>query len=105
MTPASEWVVEVWSISTGQRTREIARKTSIFDSVAWSPDGRLLATSDGSFDHTIRLWDAEDGRPLQTVASHQGCVYCVAWSPDGRLLASASLDRTIRIWQVTYETD
>ena len=62
--------------------------------VAFSPDGRLLATA--STDRTARLWDPATGGHLRTLTSHAGTVWAVAFSPDGRLLATA--DGTARLW-------
>jgi len=65
--------------------------------VAWSPDGRWLATA--SRDRTARIWDVGNGSELILLRGHDGDVQGVAWSPDGIYIASAGYDeKTVRIW-------
>ncbi|WP_241841847.1 TIR domain-containing protein, partial [Pseudofrankia sp. BMG5.36] len=64
--------------------------------VAFSPDGTLLATS--SWDKTARVWDTTSGTLHATLTGHTDWVHAVAFSPDGTLLATSSADRTVRIW-------
>ncbi len=65
-----------------------------FKSVAWSQDGKILAT--GSEDGTVKLWNRE-GKELATLSGHFGLITSVAWSKDG-ILASSSEDGTVRLW-------
>jgi uncharacterized protein YjbI with pentapeptide repeats len=68
------------------------------NAVAWSPDGKLLAS--GHFDCAVRIHEAQTGRELLVCKRHEREVTAVSWSPDGsRLLASASYDTSVRLWE------
>jgi WD40 repeat protein len=70
--------------------------TSSLNSIAWSPDGELLAS--GATDQTLRLWSSTGSALLD---GHTSSINVVAWSPDGRVVASGSNDSTVRLWNPT----
>src|SRR5262245_25116494 len=65
-------------------------------SVAFSPDGRRLAT--GSKASAVKLWDAATGQELLTLKGDSNYVWSVAFSPDGKRLATGSEDHTAKLW-------
>jgi WD40 repeat protein/transcriptional regulator with XRE-family HTH domain len=68
-------------------------------SLAFSPDGLLLATGDVS--GAIRIWRVRDGQQILDVKEHRGWVWSVCFSPDGSLFASGSADGSVRLWQTS----
>ena len=73
--------------------------TLSINAVAYSPDGRWLATA--SADRTVKIWEATTGLEVRTL-THSGVVWTLAFRPpDGRWLASAGGDGMIRLWEVS----
>src|SRR6267143_1805902 len=65
-------------------------------SVAFSPDGKLLATA--SADKTVKLWLVHNRQEIRSIPAHTAWVTAVAFSPNGQLLATAGADKTVKLW-------
>jgi WD40 repeat protein len=91
------------SIESSDFTYRNTRKPHAWTWVlAWSPDGKHLAS--GNDEKTVQVWRLEDEvarmKHILTYRGHTNWVNAVAWSPDGRYLASGSDDKTVQVWCV-----
>ncbi len=69
-------------------------------SLAFSPDGRLLAAAGGlpARKGELKVWDVEKREAIRTVEAHTDNIYSVAFSPDGKTIATAGYDKIAKLW-------
>jgi WD40 repeat protein len=101
--------VKLWDARTRQETLTVkGEHTNPVQCVAFSADGKLLASGDGirqarpavvpPVPGVVKMWDAKTGQLLRTFEEHPCRILSVALSPDGKRLASASEDRMVKVW-------
>src|SRR5207302_3829202 len=90
--------VKLWDVASGRVRQTLTGHTGRVRAVAWSPDGRTVASC--GFDETIWLWGVEQGNSRTALHGHTAAVYAIAFTPDSRSLLSSSEDGTLRVWDV-----
>ena len=93
--------VRLWPVSS-ERRRVSLRHNGWVESVAFTSDGKKLASGGGEQAGSVILWDVSQKRDIANFSGHDALVESVAFSSDG-LLASASRDGTIKIWDVVNQ--
>src|SRR5580698_1222749 len=91
--------ISLWDVATGRELPALRGHSAAVTSVAFSPDGSILAS--GGRDGAVKLWNLASGSELRTLGG-SGQITSTAFSPDGRIVASAS-DKTIKLWDLRAE--
>lgn len=91
-------VIRLFDVETGAVRRELPGHDGNAQRLAFSPDGRTLAS--GGSDELIRLWEVASGAELAVLKGHRGNLSGLAFSVDGRTLASCGADKTVRLWDL-----
>jgi WD40 repeat protein len=89
--------VRLWDVGTGRMRPTLRNCIERMSFVAFSPDGKTLATGG----EEVSLWDVTDGSKRVSPKGHTKDITSLAFSSDGRLLATGSKDKTVRLWDVT----
>jgi len=91
-------IARVWDVESGKQVATITTEGDYLFAVAFSPDGRHIATGSDSRPNYVEIWDAATGASVMKIKGHENTVLSVEYSPSGKYLLSGSYDETARLW-------
>ena len=94
---AADGTIRLWDTATGKAGRKLEANWNTVHAVAFSPNGKLLASDTN---HLVRLWDPNTARVQETIKGHKDGVNAIAFRPDGVLMAAGAYDNTIGLWDI-----
>ncbi len=97
-TPHRTGTVRVLDVAAGKVMLSFQEPKDVVYSLAFSPDGKLLAA--GGADALARIWSLAEKKVVGTIEGHGDWVLGVSFSPDGKFLATASSDNSAQVWEV-----
>jgi WD40 repeat protein len=108
LATASGMGLILWNGQTGRRAATLAGSQYNIQTLAFSPDGRLLATgssasssSGRTIPEEVRIWDVAAGRELMVLKGAISATRPLAFSPDGKALATACQGGGCMLWDLT----
>ena len=90
--------ISLWNLEERKRIHRFWDQTSGAKEVAFSPNGKFLAS--GGYGRDVQLWDLTTHSLSRTFGRHSGVIHDVAFSPDGSSVATASTDNTVKLWRM-----
>ncbi len=97
-------IVDLWDVASGKKLHTLKGHTVPILRMAFSPDGKTLASITGSFLPNdvlgeVKLWDVASGKERVSLKGHPERGGSVAFSQDGKTLASSSVEE-VKLWDV-----
>src|SRR5438552_8972794 len=92
--------IRIWDVATREQLAVLTGHTNSISSIAFSPDGKLLASA-GWYDGTVRLWDLSSQHPHQAAIVGAKNALCVAFSRDGNTLVVSAAEEPVKLYNIS----
>ena len=94
------FVIRLWDVATGKVVHALRGHEESIRALAFSPDGKRLASGGWEKTNTVRLWDVASGKELPALQKREGDTRALRFSADGLTLHAASQEGELRTWQL-----
>jgi RNA polymerase sigma factor (sigma-70 family) len=98
VVPYSREAVSLWDTETGKEKFKLQGDPAYASGLAFSPDGKTLATNCWAAEGTLSLWDAETGKPIRRFQAPARAISHLQFAPDGRTLLSSGDGPHVHLW-------
>jgi WD40 repeat protein len=92
-------LVHVWELPKGNEIFKTWDYSGPAKSVAFSPDGKLLAIG-GENGGKLEIWDLKTEKQVHSIAADKSSLFCVAFNPDGKTIATGGTESEVKLWNV-----
>ncbi|HEY1409729.1 MAG TPA: WD40 repeat domain-containing protein, partial [Promineifilum sp.] len=99
-TAGADGMAKVWDAATGEELLTLAGHSDGLHSIAYSPDGRLIATSSDEQDTTVKVWEAQTGVEIYSLSGHTARAWGLAFSPDASRLVTSGFGGIVKVWDM-----
>jgi len=100
--PRETSAVHLWDVASGRELRRWVAHPATTHSVAFAPDGAILASSGD--ETVVRLWNVASGREVRPPEGHHSGIGGLAYGPDGSSVITGGRDGTVRFWDPSSGT-
>ncbi|KAG8186275.1 hypothetical protein JTE90_004619 [Oedothorax gibbosus] len=100
LATTSNKMIELWAVNDGHSVRSFSGHLSHITCIAFSPNGKHLASADET--GCIKIWDIGFGQEITEIKAHEGGILSIAYSRNSAYLSSGGFDKVLKVWDIQH---